>query len=403
MSYEAEKALIGCLLIDASEKEDISLLPEEFTDDLLGQIYFQFLVSDGQLDPILIKSNIRSDYYPEDVVNQVLNECVGSVSTSVEITKYADIIHSEYKKRVIDRAYNSGKSMEEIIDVFESLDDKKKTYTIDSIIKEYAPQMFTPNTDIGFDTGFAEIDGSLNGLFKGDMCIVAARPGVGKTAFALEIMLNLAKKGVKTSMFSLEMTNKQLYQRILSRESGIVLNRITRAQSFIGNEPQIFEDANKALSELKDYMEFHDDVYTIGDIKKYARGSDVIFVDYVQLVAPNSSYKGNRYAEMGAISHEFRKMAKKLNCVVVLLAQLNRVSESLATKEPSMSELREAGDLEQDAAQIILLWNKTEDRKTKGIKIDKNRHGEPGIKFEMSFDGAVNKFSQVVDLDNPFV
>jgi replicative DNA helicase len=199
------------------------------------------------------------------------------------------------------------------------------------------------------------------------------------------------------------MTNKQLYQRIISRESGIVLNRITRAQSFIGDEPQIFESANKSLSELKDYMEFHDDVYTIGDIKRYARGRDVIFVDYVQLVIPGSSYKGNRYAEMGAISHEFRRMAKKLNCAIVLLAQLNRVSESLATKEPSMSELREAGDLEQDAAQIILLWNKTEDRKTKGIKVDKNRHGEPGVKLEMSFDGAVNKFSPVADLDNPFV
>ena len=403
MSYEAEKALIGCLLIDASEKEDISLLPEEFTDDLLGQIYFQFLVSDGQLDPILIKSNIRSDYYPEDVVNQVLNECIGSVSTSVEITKYADIIHSEYKKRVIDKAYNSGKSMEEIINVFESLDDNKKTYTIDSIIKEYAPEMFTPKTDIGFDTGFMELDNTLNGLFRGDLCIIAARPGVGKTAFTLEIMLNLAKRKVKTSFFSLEMTNKQLYQRLLSRESGIVLNRITRAQSFIGDEPQIFESANKSLSELKDYMEFHDDVYTIGDIKRYARGRDVIFVDYVQLVIPGSSYKGNRYAEMGAISHEFRRMAKKLNCAIVLLAQLNRVSESLATKEPSMSELREAGDLEQDAAQIILLWNKTEDRKTKGIKVDKNRHGEPGVKLEMSFDGAVNKFSPVADLDNPFV
>lgn len=203
-------------------------------------------------------------------------------------------------------------------------------------------------------------------------------------------------------MFSLEMTNKQLYERILARESGIVLNRITRAQSFIGNEPQIFEDANKSLSELKDFMEFHDDIYTLGDIRRYARGCDVIFVDYVQLVTPETSYKGNRYAEIGAISHEFRRMAKKLNVCVVLLAQLNRVSESLATKEPSMSELREGGDLEQDAAQVILLWNKTEDRKTKGIKIDKNRHGEPGATIEMQFDGAVNKFMQPLG-DCPFV
>lgn len=402
MSYEAEKAVIGCLLLDASEKENISLTPDEFTDDLLGQIYFQFLVSDGQLDPILIKSRIRSDYYPEDVINGVLNDCISSVSTSVEISKYADIIHAEYKKKVIDTAYNSGKSMDEIMRVFESLDDNKKTHTIDSIIKEYAPKMFTPQTDKGFDTGFSDLDNDLNGLFRGDICIVAARPGVGKTAFALEIMLNLARAGVKTSMFSLEMTNKQLYERILARESGIVLNRITRAQSFVGNEPQIFEDANKSLSELKDYMEFHDDIYTLGDIRRYARGCDVIFVDYVQLVTPETSYKGNRYAEIGAISHEFRRMAKKLNVCVVLLAQLNRVSESLATKEPSMSELREGGDLEQDAAQVILLWNKTEDRKTKGIKIDKNRHGEPGATIEMQFDGAVNKFMQPLG-DCPFV
>ena len=116
---------------------------------------------------------------------------------------------------------------------------------------------------------------------------------------------------------------------------------------------------------------------------------DIAIIDYLQLIKPESRYKGNRYAEVGEVSRSLKKLSQKLDISIVALCQLNRTVDEF--KEPSMNELRESGDFEQDASQIILLWNLDDKRERKGLKICKNRNGELG-NCEMEFDGKTMKF-----------
>ena len=118
---------------------------------------------------------------------------------------------------------------------------------------------------------------------------------------------------------------------------------------------------------------------------------DIIIIDYMQLLLPEDRYKGNRFAEVGQISHEIKALAMELNIPIIALSQLNRVSEAKETKEPSMAELRESGDVEQDASIIMLMWNLTDDRQTKGLKVDKNRQGKVG-KEALRFAGDTMRF-----------
>ena len=123
-------------------------------------------------------------------------------------------------------------------------------------------------------------------------------------------------------------------------------------------------------------------------------GYDIIIVDYLQLVKADKSYRGNRYAEVGEISHAFKALAMELNIPIIVLSQLNRVSEGKETKEPTMAELRESGDIEQDASIIILLWNvSADDESKKGCKIEKQRQGKKG-KVVLNFNGDLMQFEE---------
>ena len=129
--------------------------------------------------------------------------------------------------------------------------------------------------------------------------------------------------------------------------------------------------------------------------------ADLIIVDYLQLIDPDRKY-GNRASEVGEISKSLKGLAMELGVPIVVLSQLNRLSEARETKEPSMAELRESGDIEQDASVVLLLWNLSEDeRNRKGLKIEKSRQGKTG-KFELSFDGDAMIFREVGILDTNF-
>jgi replicative DNA helicase len=399
---EAEKAVIGCLLIDPEARDEALLSPEMFTDAFLGKLYYELSRVEGAVDTVLLRAKISADEYPDYVFNQVLNECAMSVSTSVEIEQYAKIVRDEWKKREALKIVERSKSVDEMLEKLQAIDTgASKGHTAGDLVDMFAGKRFTPQNDVGYDTGWGNIDAVLNGIFKQDICLIAARPSVGKTALGLELMIHLAMEGVSSVMFSLEMSLGEIYNRLAAYESGISQSRIQRSTSFNGMEPKYFDAGNEALRVLGKRMTFYDDLYTVPEMRRASKGYEVVIIDYAQLIKPTGSYKGNRYAEVGEISHSLKRMAKELNVAVVLLAQLNRVSESTGTKEPNMSEIRESGDFEQDASQIILLWNLEEDGKTKGVKIAKNRHGERG-KTRLTFDGAVNKFFGDIT-DNPFV
>ena len=239
-------------------------------------------------------------------------------------------------------------------------------------------------------TGFYRLDDCLGGLEGGDITVVAARPGVGKSAIVAQIIENMARKGYNTCYYNMEMNNSQIYERFVSRMSKIGLTRIRRAKSFLGGEKEAFDKAN---DELENYpITIDDQTNAVEEIRVQCRHQryDVIVVDYLQLVRCKRKFN-NRASEVGEVSKQFKALARELHVPIILLSQLNRISEMNATKEPTMSELRESGDIEQDASNIILMWNLDEDRKFKGLKVEKNRQGTP-FREVVQFEGDCMEF-----------
>ena len=410
MSYEAEKAVIGSLLIDNNAIASIYSLiePNMFTDALLGKIYYE--IRQGydlgrNTDVITLKESLTVENIPEESITNAIMECMDSSVTSLNISEYAEIVARDYRAKVVDNILSLNKVTSSNVDTLigeltktlESIQvvDNEGVMTISQAVDEYAEKRFKPDREQGIPTGYKALDNILQGLDGGDMCIIAARPGVGKSAISTEIAINIAKTKKRVVLFNLEMSTEQIYDRILSHESGISLKRIRRALNFLGDEKEQFDRGNKTLKDLGDSLIIIDNIHKVSDMQSILRKNkaDIAVIDYAQLIVPESNYKGNRYAEVGAISHSIKRMAKRLKIPIVLLAQLNRVSQQSKDKEPTMSELREAGDFEQDASQIILVWDKSEDRKLKGIKVDKNRQGEVG-KVLMKFNGDNMSFEE---------
>lgn len=403
MSYEAERNAIGCLLLDNSciEKVYEVLSPEKFENATLGRVYG--VVKDAydkgqQVDEQLICFQM-SDINQENLM-KMLVDSVEHSTTSVLIDKYAKQINDEYKTRqlkklvtIIPETGSIDKQLENISKAVDTLrnDSKQSSSTLKELVREYSSKRFVEGREQGVRIGIRSVDNILQGVDPGDICLVCARPAVGKTAFALQIALNTAKEGYRPHFFCLEMSKEQMYDRLVAHESGINMTRIRRAIKYIGEEENLFKQANKTLEDLP--ITIDDDIYTVSKMKAAVKrsGSNLVIIDYAQLIKAESNYKGNRAAEVGDVSHSLKQMAKELGVPIIVLCQLNRVMDE--TKEPSMNEIRESGDFEQDASIIILLWNTKEDRTEKGCKVDKNRNGTTG-KVKLNYIGKNFLFTE---------
>ena len=431
MSYLAEKNVIGSLLID---KDCIStvyniLEPQMFTNELLGKIYheYQRAFDRGyELTLPAIEQNLRSDAYPSEVIMTVLRECLAETFTSSEVRQNALVVQNDYKAQKFNLILNSikvspnnlksqigalQKELEALLDSREVSSKSLSKITLENKDKYFKEREVKP-LHIGFD----KLDELLGGLEGGDMIVIGARPAVGKSALVTQITSNLAKQGKRIGFYNLEMQNKQVYERFVVSESGIGLTRLRRAIRFLGDEEQRFNDANKTLEKAENIVITSAGSRTVGEIKAESKHMDydIIIIDYLQLLKADTTYRGNRAAEVGEISRAIKSLAMELNIPIIALSQLNRASEGRETKEPTMAELREAGNIEQDASVIMLMWNLDEnDRTKKGLKIDKNRQGECG-KIVMKFNGDTMRFEETnencndasnwkkADSENPF-
>lgn len=431
MSYLAEKNVIGSLLID---KDCIStvyniLEPQMFTNELLGKIYheYQRAFDRGyELTLPAIEQNLRSDAYPSEVIMTVLRDCLAETFTSSEVRQNALVVQNDYKAQKFNLILNSikvspnnlksqigalQKELEALLDSREVSSKSLSQITLENKDKYFKEREVKP-LHIGFD----KLDELLGGLEGGDMIVIGARPAVGKSALVTQITSNLAKQGKRIGFYNLEMQNKQVYERFVVSESGIGLTRLRRAIRFLGDEEQRFNDANKTLERAENIVITSAGSRTVGEIKAESKHMDydIIIIDYLQLLKADTTYRGNRAAEVGEISRAIKSLAMELNIPIIALSQLNRASEGRETKEPTMAELREAGNIEQDASVIMLMWNLDEnDRTKKGLKIDKNRQGECG-KIVMKFNGDTMRFEETnencndasnwkkADSENPF-
>ena len=411
MSYIAEKSVIGSLLMDKDCMSEIygMLEPDMFTSELLGKVFHEYQRAyDRGYDLTLpmIEQNLRSDNFPSDLIMQELKECLSDMFTSVHVKENAKVIENEYKTFKLDKIISSTKitptNFKEQIgflqNELEALQNNKKSTSksLAEISRENKGNYFCEKKVNLINLGFDKLDNLLGSLEGGDVTVIGARPGIGKSAFVTQITSNLAKQGKKVGFYNLEMKNKQMYERFIVSESGIGLTRLRRAVRFLGDEKERFDKANEVLEKAENIIITSDGVKSVGDIRAESRHMDydIIIIDYLQLLKADTTYRGNRTAEVGEISRAIKNLAMELNIPVIALSQLNRASEGRETKEPTMAELREAGNIEQDASVIMLLWNLDEkDSSKKGCKVAKQRQGECGT-VVMNFNGNLMRFEE---------
>ena len=431
MSIMAEQSVVGSLLMNQECIADVySILePQMFTDVLLGNIYREYLraYENGQEISLPdIEQRLRSNEYPSSVIIERIRECASNVFTTTLIKQDADVIVNDYKAHRLDKFLNSIKvsptNLKEQIralqEELEVLQDKRqeKSKTLAEIAKENKGNYFKEREVKPLYLGFSKLDELLGGLEGGDMIVIGARPAVGKSALVTQITSNLAKQGKRIGFYNLEMQNKQVYERFVVSESGIGLTRLRRAIKFLGDEEERFNKANETLEKAENIVITSGGAKSVSDIRSESRHMDydIIIIDYMQLLKAETTYRGNRAAEVGEISRSIKNLAMELNIPIIALSQLNRVSEMKETKEPTMAELREAGNIEQDASVIMLMWNlDANDRTKKGCKVEKNRQGNTG-KVVMRFNGDLMRFEETnetvkeasewksINDDNPF-
>ena len=407
MNREIESAVVASVLIDIERVSQIvdKVKPDMFNDPFLKEVYKEILKAydiGRSITIVELSQKLECDTCSREYITQTLKDCVLNVN-SWEIMSYADALINEYKadrlkgliKKTVPAAGRIGEQINYLLQELEALKDNenRKIRAIGEVVAEVSSGYFKEYDANQINTGFGKLDDITGGLEGGDVIVIGARPAVGKSAFVSQIALHMASNGKKVGFYNLEMSDKQVYERLLSGISGIGLTRIRRAKRFIGDEQERFDCANKALSKITLFI--RSGSVSVSQIRNECRHLelDCIIIDYLQLLKSDIKYQ-NRTSEVGAISKAIKALAMELNIPVVVLSQLNRASEARENKEPTMSELREAGDIEQDASVILLLWNVSQaECEKKGLKVEKNRQGKRGA-FVLRFDGDSMRFHE---------
>lgn len=410
MSYVAEKNIIGALFLDMANMENIHgmLQAEMFRDGLLGKMYLEFqrAYDNGYLvTPAGMLQKLSDRNFPEGAIAEVIKACVVDTVTGAAVRADAKVIANDFKaarfEAILDAVKVSPDKVEEQIGTLvadlEALKGSRAraAKALPEIVRENKEKYFKDDRAAGVYLGFPKLDDLIGSLEGGDVIVIGARPAVGKSAFVTQVTSNLGKQGKRVGFYNLEMQEKQMYERFVVSQSGISLTRLRRAKKFLGDEKERFDAANAAL-EKRDNIVITTGSKSVSEIRAESRhmGYDVIIIDYLQLLKTEKEYHGNRVAEVGAISKAVKALSMELSIPVIVLSQLNRSSEARERKEPAMAELREAGDIEQDASVVILMWNLSgECRNKKGCKVEKQRQGKTG-KIVLEFDGDKMQFRE---------
>lgn len=410
VNYDAEMAVIGSIILDRDAIIAIAPWLEE-SDFYLPQhkaIYAAALDCYRRRVPpdlITIGEYLRQsgDF---DGIGGIpgLTLYTNAVPTAMHVEYYAQIVRDTALSRAMIEAggdiaatgYKTGLDRAALVQRAQQLLERATNRVQTSILAtaEQVSQewqaMLQAGGNVGHPTGLTLLDRQLAGGFhRGELIIAAARPSVGKTAFALQIARNTARRGERVLFASFEMKRVDLWSRLVAMESGISLERVRQPHLMDQHDMARAVEADGILSQTA-LMIDHDFGATIGDVRNRAlalqaeRGPiALMIVDYLQLVNTPSSKERNRVLEVGEISRGLKRLAGELDCPVLALSQLNRGVEGRADKIPLLSDLRESGNLEQDS-DVVLFLHRPElygDAQLKGvceIHIAKQRQGPLG-------------------------
>ncbi len=411
-SLEAEQAVLGSILIDSRCITDVVgiVRPEDFylqqNREIFETIYTMFNFSQT-IDPVTVLDKLKELGYYHDNSREYILQLMEITPTAANVARYANIVREKSMLRGLGQAAADITEMvyDEVGTPGEMLESaEKKIYALrkgengDSLerIGTTLHKVFDHLTELaqsdslipGLSTGLRDLDMKINGLNKSDLLLIAARPAMGKSAFSLNIALNVAKKYNKTvAMFNLEMSREQLAMRLLACESFVDAQKMATGK-LTEEEWSKLCMASAALSQTDIRIDDNPSI-TVAEMNAKCRRLDnlgLVVIDYLQLMTGSGYGKSseNRVTVVGEISRALKIMAKELNVPVVCLSQLSRAVESRTDKRPIMSDLRESGAIEQDADAILFLYRdeyynpNTEDKGVAECIVSKNRHGETG-------------------------
>ncbi|MBP3311809.1 MAG: replicative DNA helicase [Butyricicoccus sp.] len=425
-SAEAEQAVIGSMLIDPECIPVVieQLRPDDFYTEENRRIFetiYSMFNNAMRIDAVTVLDQLKSAGLYDDAGGRAyLMQLMDVTPTSAGVREYAAIVRDKSMLRAIAQA---GAEIEKLAfegggtaaDIAELAEQKiynvrqgreiKGLSHIKNVIMDLYAQLderSRSDSDIpGISTGFRDLDHALTGLNKSDLILVAARPGMGKTAFALNIALNAAKASKKdVVVFQLEMSKDQLASRFLASEA-LIESRKLKTGNLAEDDWIKIARATNVLAKTRIYVDDNPAI-TVAEIKAKCRrlgdGLGLIVIDYLQLMQSGGRRNDNRTQEVAEISRALKIMAKELNVPVVCLSQLSRAAEQRADKKPMLSDLRESGAIEQDADIVMFIYRDdyyNEDSEQKNVAeiiIAKNRHGATGS-INLQWIGQYTTFS----------
>ncbi len=425
-SREAEEAVIGAVLINPEAYYDVAqfLLGDDFyitRHQWIWQAFtrlherrvpIDFLTVSEELDQLGQLAEVGGPAY--------LTALINNVPTSLHAEAYGHLVEDTAIRRrmlsaanqIAKLAYQEDAGVDAVMDEAEKavfgVSERRMTrdlQTIQQVLSDYydrIDQLAGMSEEIyGVPSGFIDLDRLLGGMQASDFLIVAGRPGMGKTAFMLSAAKNAAQIHKKhVAVFSLEMSNEQLVQRLIAQETGIDSQRL-RTGKLVEDEWPVFTHAIEVLS---DTLIFLDDTPALTPLQLRTKSRrlhleyrlDLIIVDYLQLMSSGTRSE-NRVQEVSYISRNLKVLARELNVPVLAAAQLSRAVEQRADKEPQLSDLRESGSLEQDADVVMFIHRPemyekdTLKQNIAQIKVAKHRNGPVGT-IELVFRNNLAKF-----------
>lgn len=433
-NIEAEQAVIGAVFLEpeALSAAAESLMPEDFFRASHQRIFDAMLNLTDRGEPIdlvTVTTSLSNDKKLDEVGGvQYLSDLAGSVPTAANIEYYSKIVEEKSLLRrlirtatdIVTSGFATEEDVEDVLNEAEKnileVSSRKNSGAFKAIkdvlidVYDNIEQLHHHDADVtGIPTGYRDLDQITSGFQRNDLIIVAARPSVGKTAFALNIAQNVAiNTDENVAIFSLEMGADQLVSRMLCAEGNIDAQRLRTGRL----EPDDWSKLTMAMGSLSNAGIYIDDSpgIRVNEIRSKCRrlkqenGLGMILIDYLQLIQGSGNSRENRQQEVSEISRSLKALARELNVPLIALSQLSRGVESRQDKRPMMSDLRESGSIEQDADIVGFLYRddyydqESEKQNIIEIIISKQRNGPVG-NVELAFVKEYNKF---VDLDHRY-
>ena len=427
-SLEAEQSVIGSMLIDKNAIVKVSekLNEDDFYRDGHKVIYksiLELFKEDTAVDILTVLEYLKSNDLLERAGGVTyVTELSNSVATTANLPSYIKIVEEKSLLRklikastaIIEDSYNKQGNVENVLDQAEKkifdIAEKKTSNDFESIKDvlgrglEEIERLFNDQGSItGVGSGFIDLDAKTSGFQKGDMVLIAARPSMGKTTFALNIAEHAAlREGKSVVIFSLEMSKEQLAYKLLCSEANVDLVKLRTGTL----EDKDWESIAKAAGPLGNAKIYIDDTAGVSVMEmrskcrrlKIEYGIDLILIDYLQLMSGSST--DNRQQEVSEISRGIKALAKEMECPIIALSQLSRAPEQRADHRPMLSDLRESGSIEQDADLVMFLYRdeyynkETEEKNVAECIVAKQRNGPVGT-VKLAFLGQLSKFGNL--------